>query len=53
MHENGFRVVGKTVEDVLLEMVGLCESFSLSYAILGGPRNKPFGREPGVLKNWY
>lgn len=28
--------MGKTVEDVLLEMVGLCESFGLSYAILGG-----------------
>ncbi len=26
----------KTVEHVLLEMVGLCESFRLSYAILGG-----------------
>lgn len=28
--------MSKTVEDVLLEMVGLCESFGLSYAILGG-----------------
>ena len=26
----------KTVEDVLLEMVGICESFILSYAIMGG-----------------
>ncbi len=29
-------VMRKTVEDVLLEMVGLCETLGLSYAILGG-----------------
>ncbi len=28
--------MSKTVEDVLLEMVGLCESLSLNYTILGG-----------------
>jgi len=28
--------VSKTVENVLFEMVGICESLDLSYAILGG-----------------
>ena len=28
--------MGKTVDDVLLEMVGICESHNLNYAILGG-----------------
>ena len=28
--------MSKTVEEVLLEMVGLCESLKLDYTILGG-----------------
>ena len=33
---SGLMAMIKTVEDVLLEMVGVCERLALSYAILGG-----------------